>query len=154
MAEKPSPRSSKSALRKLVIWAACLGIACGWTAFSFWVFSYAISDGYFEYHFYAGLPPFLTSFLAALAIPGSALWQWARARRKRTARIVVWFWHLLTTILCLVPFYLAVELVEHAPEPWRLAGEDTMALILNVLVLGSIAVLSAAALAIALGMEV
>ena len=132
-------------------WRAGLAIALlAWTAFAFWLFSFAFSDGYFRFSLHSRLPVFLAAFAAGVAIPCSAAWQWHRAREGRTTRLRAWLGHALGCVLCLAPFVAVTATLSRLPSPWRLSGDDAMGAGIDFLMLVALAIASGVLLAGAL----
>lgn len=121
-----------------------------WSAFAFWVFSFAYSDGFFRYSLHSRLPVFVAAFAAAVAMPCSAAWQWHRARMDRTTRLRAWLGHAIGCALCLAPFVAVMSILTRLPSPWRMSGDDAMGAGIDFLMLLALALGSAILLAGAL----
>lgn len=121
-----------------------------WSAFAFWVFSFAFSDNYFRYSLASRLPVFVAAFAAAVAIPCSAAWQWHRARAGRTTRLRAWLGHAVGSTLCLVPFVAVTSILKRLPSRWRLSADDGMGAGIDFLMLLALAIGFGVLLAVAL----
>jgi hypothetical protein len=116
-----------------------------WTAVAFWVFSFSFSSSFFEYSLPSRLPPFLAALAGAVALPISAYWQWARARRG-ASRLGAWLAHVACGALCLVPLAVTSAVMARLPSPFRLSGDDAMGVGITFLFLALAAVVSAVVL--------
>jgi len=138
--------SARDLARRAGLAAALLA----WSAFAFWIFSFAFSDGYFRYSLHSRLPVFLAAFAAGVAIPCSAAWQWHRARTGRTTRLRAWLGHAVGCGLCLAPFVAVTATLSRLPSPWRLSADDGMGAGIDFLMLLALAIGSGILLAGAL----
>lgn len=122
----------------------------GWIGFWAWAFSFAFSDGFFEYNLYSRLPTFLAALLCVSLIPLSAVQAWREVTQARWRPVTALAIHLLTTIAALaVPLAVTYALVS-APQPWRLEADDAMGVGIYNAALLLVAIASVVVLTIAL----
>ena len=136
--------------RDLARRAGLVAALLAWSAFAFWVFSFAFSDHFFRYNLHSRLPAFVAAFVAAVAIPCSAAWQWRRACTGRTTRLWAWLAHAGGCALCLAPFVVVTATLSRLPSPWRLSADDAMGAGIDFLMLLALAIVSGILLAGAL----
>ena len=93
-------------------------IAVGWIAFWFWAFSYALSDGFFEYNRYSRIPTFLSALASVIVVPASAMCLWramGAGTRSPAAALGI---HLLVVVAALALPLAITHVLARAPQPW------------------------------------
>jgi hypothetical protein len=128
-------------------------VLLGWTAFWFWAFSFAYSDGFFLYNRHARLPTFVAALVAAVAIPVSLVAQWDRFARRARGPVAALLAHAGCCLLALALAWGSFLVLSRARPPWRLEADDALGVGIDLGILLVVGCFSLALLAAAIGVR-